>query len=147
VGAPPEAVYRLVADLAQYARYAPTNLRCGRALTSYTDEPGARIELRLRLVGPLWQHRVLQLHALEPPCCAIVGPPDASAFLTRWTLAAEPPGTVVTISTDLGPPGGLLAPAAPLIAWRLTALARRTQGDVLARLKQVAEQDLPARRS
>jgi len=139
-------VYRLVADLAQYARYAPPNVRCGRALTPYTDQPGARIELRLRLCGLLWQRRVLQLHALEPPCCAIVGPPDASEFLARWTLAAEPPGTVVTLSTDLIPPGGLLAPAAPLIAWRLTALARRAHGEVLARLKRVAEQDAPARR-
>jgi hypothetical protein len=51
IGAPAEAVCRLV-DLAQHAWYCPPSMRCVWALTARADEPGARIEMKVRLVGP-----------------------------------------------------------------------------------------------
>ena len=100
VEAPPEVVYRLVGDLAQYARWAPPGVRYGPALTGSTGEPGARVVVERRVWGPFWRRRVAQLHAVEPPHCAIVGPPEGGALL-RWTLEPEPPGTGPSIrATD-----------------------------------------------
>ena len=142
VEAPPEVVFRFVADLAQYARYASSCVRYGPALTATTDQPGARIELQVRRIGPFWQRRVLQLHAVEPPRCAIVGPPEGGAGLLRWTLEPEPPGTVVTLSSDLPAPAGPLGGALQRWAAARLAVAHR---DALLRLKALAERENPVR--
>ena len=142
IDAPPEAVYRLLADLAQYHRYAPANVRYGRVLTPRADEPGARIEARVKLAGPFSQRLVMQLLALEPPRCVIAGPPDASNFLTRWTLEPEPPGTQVTVRTDFINPSGVPGP----LRGRLETMLQRTYRETLARLKALAERESPARR-
>ena len=141
VDAPPAAVYRLVADLAQRARYLPSNLKYNKALTRPTDVPGARAEFKAKLFGPFSQSLVIQLHALEPSRCVIEGPPDASNFMTRWTFEPEGPGTQVTVQTDFTPPKGV-----PLGAGRIETLMQRTYRDTLARLKALAEREHPARR-
>lgn len=142
VEAPPDLVYHLVGDLAQYGRWAGPDVRYGRPLTARTDEAGARIAVERRLWGPLWQPGVLQLHAAEPPRCVIVGAPDGTGLL-RWTLEPEPPGTVVTLSSDLSVPdvpvlGRLIG------AWRAAHIARAHRAALL-RLKALAERENPLR--
>jgi hypothetical protein len=143
VEAPLEVVYRLVGDLAQYGRYAPPGVRYGRALGATTDEPGARVAAEVRLWGPFWRSRIAFLQAAEPPRCAVVAPPSGDG-LWRWTLEPEPPGTVVTLSTDLPPPTVPLV-GALVGAWRAAHLARAHR-DLLLRLKALAEAENPVRR-
>jgi hypothetical protein len=142
IEAPPEVVYRLLADLAQYGRFAPPGMRVHDALTLRTDEPGARIAISLRIFGPFRPAFVLQVHALEPPRCVIAGTPDAATFVTRWTLEPEPPGTVTAVTVDYRPTNRLTALLGGLVQVRL----QRTYRDLLARLRAVAEQENPARR-
>jgi uncharacterized protein YndB with AHSA1/START domain len=144
VEAPPEAVYRYVADLRQHPRFAPPNLKYVRPLTPVSDQPGARAAVRIKVAGPFWQDGVVQLHALEPPNCVIVGPPDASNFMTRWTLVPEPPGTVVVAHTDFLPPsGGALG---GLVGGRLETTLSRAYRETLVRLKTLVEREMPPRR-
>ena len=144
VEAPLEAVYRLVADLAQHARFLPSNARYVRALTPVTDRPGARIAVKIKLVGPFWQEGVVQLHALEPPRCVVEGPPDAANFMTRWTLVPEPPGTMVVVHTDFVPPSG--GGLGGLVGGRLETTMSRAYRESLTRLKAIVEAEAPPRR-
>jgi uncharacterized protein YndB with AHSA1/START domain len=132
IEAPPAAVYRLVSNLARLPSYLPPNVHYLRALTALTDEPGARAELEVQLAPLIWQSVVVQVHAVEPPRCVVVGPPDASNFLTRWTLEPEPPGTLVTLRTDF------TAPSRWVENW-LSRLLRRTYRELLLRLRAVAQ--------
>ncbi len=141
VEALPEIVYRLVGDLAQRGRWAGPGMRYGPALTPYTAESGARVVVEHRIWGPFWRQRVVQLHAVEAPRCAIVGPPDGSA-LVRWTLEPEPPGTVVIVSREVAAPRFPLASL--LGAWDAARQARAYR-DALMRLKALAEREHPLR--
>ena len=145
VEAPQEAVYQLVADLAQHARYLPKNMRYVRPLTPHTNQPGSRAEVKVQVAGPFWQSLVLQIHSLEPPRYMVEGPPEASPFLIHWLLSPEPPGTVVLVRTDFAPPGkGSGVPK--VLAGRLEELLGRGQRDMLVRLKALAERQFPIRR-
>ncbi|SRR5579884_3369306 len=144
VETPPEVVYRYLADLRQHPRFAPSNVKYVRPLTPFTDQPGARVAVKVKVAGPFWQDGVLQLHALERGHCVVIGPPDASNFMTRWTLLPEPPGTMVVVHTDfVSPAGGGLG---SLVGGRVETLLSRGYREALVRLKELVEHELPPRR-
>jgi ribosome-associated toxin RatA of RatAB toxin-antitoxin module len=138
IEARPAVVYRLVSNLARLPSYLPPHVHYLRALTVQTDEPGARAELEVQLAPLIWRSVVVQVHAVEPPRCVIMGPPDAGNFLTRWTLEPEPPGTLVTLRTDF------TASSRWLENW-LNRFLRRTYRELLLRLRAAAQGEAPQR--
>ena len=143
VEAPPEAVFYYLVDLARQARFAPSNLKIVRPLTPFTDGPGARMLVKVKVAGPIWQEGVVQIHAVDPPWCVVQGPPEADNFMTRWELHPEPPGTVAVVHTDFVPPSGGIG---GLVSGRLETTMLRSYRETLMRLKELVEHELPPRR-
>ena len=138
IEAPPPLVFRLVSDLARQQHYFPRGLRYMRALTPTTNDVGARVEIMVQLIGPIWRTYILQLHAVEAGRAAVIGTPDAASFMLRWRLDPEPPGTLATLTIDHQVPG--------LLGARLGTVLRRTCRDLLQKLRGLAEEQNPSGR-
>ena len=105
VGAPPELVYDLVADMREHhAHFLPTSLKDLRV-----EQGGYGAGTRYRVTGVfLGGERVLRMRLDEPEPGRVLTESDLdSPLVTTWTIAPEPGGTRVTIETVWPSAGGL----------------------------------------
>lgn len=139
IEAPRQRVLTLVADQSLRDRFLPDGWRVTRLLTPKHDVVTSAMEVEAP-IGPGVTTRVVQILSLSEDE-VVEGPPTADNFVTTWSLrdddsmsSGPPRGTLVRLQTEFSYGGAI----GDFFARRKL---RQAYGQMLARLKAVAEAD------
>lgn len=145
VNAPADAVFRLILDQRQRARFLPDGWSVRRLVTSVNDGVGATMEIDAR-IGPGLTPMLVQVQEVrdrtpEAPMQIqlVEAPPAADNYITTWTVQDEIEVAVVYLHIDFSY-GGFLG---EIFAKRSLV---RACVQMLERLKALAESEARERR-
>ncbi len=97
IDAPREAVFRLIRDRAQRARFLPDGWRVIRLIGGRADAVGSAMEIEAQF-GPGMTSHVIETYEITEDQL-FEGPPPRDNYITTWTVGADERATLVGLHT------------------------------------------------